>query len=263
MEIILKATIAITCMVGLVSLHTFAQKLPNKQEGSMRSPDKVKIDGKVSEWTLKAFNKSTDIFYSIANDNDNLYLVVKADDPGIIRKILSSGITFSVNASGKRSDTATSSITYPVFNYKTKPYINFKDKPTGTGIDSFVLANNKRFSLNSKFIRTAGFKRVDTLISVYNSDGIRVASTFDDKMSYSAEMAVSLSHIRQALNTEGKLFYRLTLNAIKLDDMPGVTITRDAGGTVTGVTVIKRDALPNSAGMNADTDFSGEYILAK
>lgn len=240
-----------------------AQKLPNKQAETLRAPDKVKIDGKATEWTFKAFNKATDVFYTIANDKDNLYLAIKVEDMGIIRKILSSGITFSVNSTGKKWNENTVSVTYPVFNYKTKPYINFNDKPDGSGLDSFVLANNRRFGLQSKFIRTSGIKGMDTLISVYNGDGIRAGAAFDGKMSYTYELAISLNHLKPAIGADGKLYYRVALNAIKMDDMPGINVVRDPSGNIQSVTVVKRDALPNSGGMSADTDFSDEYVLSK
>lgn len=257
--------LALLCLSCVIAINTSAQKLPNKQEGSMRAPSKVKIDGKLTEWgAFKAFNKATEVFYTIANDNDNLYLIIKAEDEGIARKIISKGVLFSVNASGKKSDPNTVSVTYPVFNYKTKPYIKFSDKPASpAGIDSFVLVNNQRFIGQSKFVRVAGITGLDSLISVYNADGIRVASMFDKDMHYTYEMAISLKYIKQMVNSEGKLFYRVTLNAIQMDDMPGLNITRDAAGTITSIVVNKRDALPNSYGVNADTDFLGEYVLAK
>lgn len=263
MNNILKIKTGVACLLSFIALGAFAQKLPNKQQGSMRPPANVKTDGKANEWTYSAFNRATDVFYTIANDNNNLYLTLKVENVGIIRKIISGGITFSVNSSGKKSDENTVAITYPIFNLKTKPYINFGNKPTGSGPDSFVLANNRRFSAQSKFVRTAGVKGVDTLISVYNTDGVKVASSFDKDMNYICELAISLNHVRQALNTEGKLFYRVTLNPIQMDDMPGINITRDAGGTITSITVNRRDALPNSASMSATTDFSDEYVLLK
>jgi len=256
-----KATLL--CLFLSISINLFAQKLPGKQEGSLRAPDKVKIDGKGTEWTLKAFNKATDVFYTIANDKDNLYLIVKAEYEGTIRKIISSGLTFSVNASGKKWNENTVSVTYPVLNLKTRPFINYKDKPTASGIDSFVLANNRRFNLQSKFIRTAGIQQVDTLVSVYNGDGIRAAAAFDKDMSYVYELAISLNHIKQALTPDGKLFYRVTLNAIGMDDMPGVDITRNASGAIQSITINKSAGLRNATGMNADTDFSDEYVLVK
>ena len=56
-----------------------AQKLPNVQQASLRAPENVKVDGKPTEWgdKLQAYNKATDVFYTIANDYNNLYLIIQ------------------------------------------------------------------------------------------------------------------------------------------------------------------------------------------
>ena len=89
---------------AVLSASSQAQKLPNKQDVSLRPSDKVKIDGKISEWgkDFKAYNHATNLFYSIANDEANLYLVIRAADQLTVRKIIAGSITFSINAINKR-----------------------------------------------------------------------------------------------------------------------------------------------------------------
>ena len=87
---------------GLNSTQSFAQNLPDIQKGGMSAPTAVKIDGKLDEWPgLSAYNKRTYIYYSVANDANNLYLLLRSDNSLITGKILQGGLTFSVNASGK------------------------------------------------------------------------------------------------------------------------------------------------------------------
>ena len=92
-----------------------AQKLPNIQQGSLRAPAQVKIDGKATEWgsRFRAYNKATGIYYTLANDDDNLYLAIQAKDALIIRKVLTGGVVFSVNRSVKR-DHEQVSLTFPL-----------------------------------------------------------------------------------------------------------------------------------------------------
>src|SRR5882757_8506123 len=99
-----------------VSLKVNAQKLPNKQEVSLRAPVGVKVDGKALEWNnhFQAYNHSTDIFYTMCNDDDNLYLVVQAEDFGTIRKITQGGVTLSIDKPGADNHKNRISITYPV-----------------------------------------------------------------------------------------------------------------------------------------------------
>nr|WP_294793385.1 hypothetical protein [uncultured Mucilaginibacter sp.] len=247
----------------VIAFNVVGQKLPNKQEGSARAPEKIKIDGKTNEWDFKAYNTATDVFYTVAHDNENIYLAVKAKDEGIVRKILSGGITFIINNTGKRSDENAATIRYPLFNYKNKPDVKFSLKAVpADSVDYVVSANNKSFISKGKFIRTAGIKGMDTLISVYNTDGISLASSFDKEMCYNYELAISRKLVNDLVNAEGKFAYKVMLNPISFDDTPGITIKRDAGGTIMSISVIKSNALPNmNQSISSITDVSGEYSL--
>ncbi|WP_157799162.1 hypothetical protein [Mucilaginibacter auburnensis] len=249
----------------ITSFNGYAQKLPVKQEGSLRAPASVKIDGKTSEWNFKAYNIATDVFYTIAHDAENIYLVIKAADESSMRKIISNGITFKVSSSAKKNDTTAATITFPLFNYKNKPAITFtiKSKPVDS-IDYFIAANNKQLTANGKFLRTRGFTNVDTLLSVYNTAGITIASAFDKDGNYNYELAISRKLISPFVNANNGIFYTVIVNGIKLDDMPGVTVTRSDNGTITAIDVRKSDFRPGlSEGISVPTDFSGEYVFTK
>jgi len=247
------------------AFNSIGQKLPSKQEASLLAPPKVKIDGRANEWTFKAYNVATDVFYTMAHDKDNVYLVIKAADESSVRKIISSGITFRVNSTDKKANGAGAVVTYPLFNYKNKPAINFlvKSAPADS-VDYIVAANNKQFTTMGKFVRVGGVKGVDTLLSVYNTDGISVASLFDKEAAYTFELAIARKHIAPFTDTQGRFFYTVVVNGLKMDDMPGIEVKRDGGGVIKEVNVRKELYRPNlSQGMNMDTDFSGEYILTK
>jgi len=97
-------------------LTTQAQKLPNVQLASVRAPADIKIDGKATEWNypFQAYNRATDVFYTLSNDDDNLYLTLQATDEDIIRKIINGRISFTINKSGKKSEQDAVVITYPL-----------------------------------------------------------------------------------------------------------------------------------------------------
>jgi len=257
--------LTLVLLLTIVTFNASAQKLPNKQEKSIPAPAKVKIDGKADEWTFQAYNNATDVFYTVAHDADNIYLAVKATDEYIARKILSGGITFCVNNPGKKSDEGAVTIRYPLFNYKNKPAVRFslKNVPSDS-VDYIVSANNKSLANKGKFLRTAGIKGVDTLLSVYNTDGINVASGFDKEMHYIYELSVSRKLISDAVTPDGKIAYKIVLNPISMDDTPGVTINRDANGTIMSLYVNKTN-LPLNPNMSISvlTDISGEYVLTK
>jgi len=88
----------------LILFNGYAQKLPNKQEASLRAPANIKIDGQATEWNNKyqAYNNATEVFYTIANDDDNLYLIIHARKSRIIEKMMEGGISFTVSPTNKK-----------------------------------------------------------------------------------------------------------------------------------------------------------------
>ena len=103
------STLLVTCFTAQ------AQKLPGVQQAGLRAPAQIKIDGKTTEWNnqLQAYNKATGIYYTLSNDDGNLYLTIQAKDRLVIRKILSGGIVFTANRSVKKVDEHVS-VTFPL-----------------------------------------------------------------------------------------------------------------------------------------------------
>ncbi len=108
--------VVLTIVLIATATATKAQKLPTVQNGSVNAPVDVVIDGKATEWNLpyQAYNKATEVFYTIANDKDNLYLVIHADKARIIEKILESGIEFKVNETAKKDAKNIFSLVFPL-----------------------------------------------------------------------------------------------------------------------------------------------------
>ena len=275
----LNYTIAImlfcTFLLFISHVSAYGQKLPSVQVGNLRAPENIKIDGKSTEWGTKyqAYNHATDIFYTICNDDDNLYLVVHASDPDVLTKITNRGVVFSINASELKEDKNSVSITYPVFElkYGNKPFISF----TNAGMlhsqrlameqnpDSVSKLANKKLRENEKFIRTTGMPGIDTLLSIYNRNGIRAAEAFDSTMAYTYELAIPLKYINK--NRALKLTYHITLPGIDVDKDFAPKLTKNDNGTLTlsyapGAVAVQGSHLP---AVTSTTDFWGEYTLAK
>lgn len=263
-------TIALaTSVLTTISLAANAQKLPGTQAGNLYAPKNIKVDGKINEWgtQFQAYNNATNIFYTMANDKDNLYLAVQVTDPLIIRKVIIGGITLTIdNDSGKGT-----AITYPAFSMSNRPIINLKDKPKVAknnaedkmALDSFVNDINKVVSERSKEIKVKGVAAIpDSLISIYNDTGIKAVARFDEQVAYVYELAVPLKY----LNNLAKFKYTITLSGSPQSD--GTTIVRGATGEVTKIQVLvgrgapsiptssERDIIGNA------TYLKGEYTLA-
>jgi len=241
-------------LFSIVSSISYAQKLLNVQQISVRAPATLKIDGKAGEWDgqLQAYNKATDIFYTMANDNENLYLIVQAEKPRIIQKILTVGLT------------------YPLVgrNYLLSILNNAGDKiaykPRGmrdevlTRTDSTVAIANKTYNANSTTIKVKGVNDLaDTLISVYNEQHIKVAAAFDNKGVFTYELAVPLKFLGLSIADLQKFNYNIKLNSQRIEQRGlGYTVTFDYSHGDPVSTDLDQD-------LDTTTDFWGEYTLAK
>lgn len=241
-----------------------AQKLPNVQTESLRAPANIKIDGKATEWNNKfqAYNKNTEVFYKLANDNEKLYLAVQATDEVIIKKIVMGGITLTIDPGNNRDAKNKAAITFPAYdiNYPP-PYFRF-NKAKITNADSLMNVYNKTLSTKYKLISVSGIATVkDSLISLYNDLGIKIAAVFDKQLNYTCEITIPLKYLN--LDNSKKFGYQLKINAAtidgrKLELVPGRNFVIYKGGDGNSYMLENQDIA-----LVAPTDFWGEYTLAK
>jgi hypothetical protein len=260
-------------LFGCSFLNTAAQKLPNVQTASVRAPSDIKIDGKTTEWNGKfqAYNHATDIFYTVSNDDSKLYLTVQVPDRSVINKIMRGGITFTVQKSDKKTDKGGISITYPLFEQRNTPFVppvfgvrrgpgdeiatpagsyNRVNDSKDFKSDTMMRIYNKSLD-NSKYIGVTGIKTLDTLISAYNTDGIRVAQSFDNRICYTYELATDLKLLGLKVSDASKFAYHITINGLSIFTVPDPQ--PKSGG----------DNVRIDMGGSAATDMWGEYTLAK
>src|SRR5476651_753500 len=194
--------LVLTC---LIAVNAYAQKQPQIQETSVYAPANVKIDGKLNEWQnpfiniqkynwfLSAFNSSSRIYYTMANDEKNLYLTVRGLGNGVSKKLLAGGMTLTISHAEKNKrakDPSNVAITFPmpqdskttaeimteinqIQDYLDDTIANRKD------IDTVNAIANKMVNNAMKEIRVVGVKEItDPILSVYNTDGIKGAMQF-------------------------------------------------------------------------------------
>mgnify|MGYP001546213068 CR=1 FL=1 len=238
-----------------------AQKLPNIQAAGLRLPAETKIDGTASEWNNKfqAYNKANGIFYTLANNNENVYLAVKATDPHFIEKILSGGITLTIKSTDKKDKTSPVSIDY-LFVPLVERYAMMKKIKGGDAAAPYTPDDiNKQFTADAKQVDVRGIKEIpDTLISINNDAVIKVAARFDDKKALTYELSLPLKYIQQNLGTNTSFNYDIKLNAIRIIKQTG---TAKGVPIVTVVRINSREA-DDMLDLQSPTDFSGEYALA-
>ncbi|MBE9662189.1 hypothetical protein [Mucilaginibacter myungsuensis] len=256
---------------------SFAQKLPQVQVDAMLAPAKIKIDGNTAEWggKMQAHNRTVDFAYSLANDDEYLYLAVEATQPRVIEKILLVGVQLTVNTTGVKGDTAnTVAVSYPNMSYKYVRGILFNSgnkaniaglpahapHPTTllTRTDSTVDRANKAFGSYAKDIKVIGAKKIsDTLISIYNDVQIKAVGRFQNSGKYVYELAFPLKHVGISVAQVRKIAYNIKLN--------------DWGNAFCCLTYVERDPITKARGeerdgdadLNSTTQFWGEYSLAR
>jgi hypothetical protein len=267
----IKSTLSLLLPALLFSITAAAQKLPNLQKEGLKAPSGIKINGKANEWgAFQAYNRAIQASYTLANDNDKLYLVVQSNRKEIINKIVNGGVTLTVNKTKKVINSGIG-ITYPVFNMQDRPMINLNtlfDVATGTTdgdrkMDSLVKMDNSMLNDKAKFIRLNNVDDADTLISVYNKEGVKAYTAFDNNKTYTLEMAINLKLLGLSAKDQTKFNYDIRFNAIQIDYVPGVEITRNPDGVITLMNVTNSKVANSFISALNTTDCWGEYTLVK
>ena len=263
----MNATIKALLLLLAIPFLTYSQKLASKQQLGVWIPGDSKIDGKATEWDDKfqAYNKSIEAFYTIANDDKNLYLIIKATDQLVIRKIIAGSITFSVSPDEGKKSKDVVAITYPVFDADNLPKVNLKNQPVpskdapvnNSQLDSFMRVANQQVVDKSKKIKITGSAAfADPFVSVYNQQGIKVVSQFDNRIAYTYELMIPFKYLGISLN-QTKFYYNIKFNGSVraegsfIENIPG------------GVRVNGPGTMADMQFISSATDLSNEYIIAK
>ncbi|MDB5155363.1 MAG: hypothetical protein JWR50_70 [Mucilaginibacter sp.] len=260
----MKRLILLPGLLLLVGTALLAQvpvpkKLGTVQLTNMRAPSPVKIDGKLNEWNdnFQAYNKSTRLFYIIANDDKNLYLAVKATDFTTTAKIIAGGVTLAINKEGKKKEKDAYSFTFPVIEnpQRLSGGLSNRIEQRNAGADSELMKTiHERTIMAAKVIKVLGVKAItDTLISIYNEHGIKAAINFDsDGITY--ELKVPLTLLDISVDEAKEMAYNIKLNGLQLNLGGGPGGGGGGGGG--------RNAL-DFQDLVSPSDFWARYTLAK
>jgi hypothetical protein len=245
------------------------QKLPTVQKDGVFAPTDVKIDGDAKEWNNKfqAYNKTTHIFYTLANDNNNLYFIVQATDVHDVQKAITGGITLTIKGINKDNSDSPVSITYPrMYSKDTQPVVTqLKDDQTNMNED--LPAINKQLTDNAKFVQITGIKEItDTLTSIYNEQGIKTAGLIDLKKAYTYELAIPLKYLQPFIGKQATFAYDIKLNgrlnALKPKQTAPARVLNITNVRISGQ-AMSPAILAEAQDLNEPTDFTGNYTIAK
>jgi hypothetical protein len=261
-------------LFNLIIYYTCAQKLPNVQEGGLRAPVNLKIDGKAGEWVnqLQAFNKATQVYYTVANDDDKLYLLVQMRDDDVAKKVIRGGITITISPSGSKNGKGNPAITFPKYDkmdLPNAPSFKYSLSSSATAaennlhLDSLGKIRNRQMS---SWVKTIGLSRLtgvtETEISLYNEEGISAAIRFESNLYCTYELAIPLKYLGLNILNPTKFVYQIKLNGAAVngtnirDLREGIFFAWDRANGETWTERINADQV-------FPTDFWGEYTLVK
>jgi len=269
---------ALSTLLCCVILSAAAQKLPKVQQASVYAPANIKADGKLNEWDDKfqAYNDVNRMFYTISNDDRNLYLTARMDSHSANAKVLSGGITLTIKQpeqNSKSKDVKNVAVTYPVvivskgvsladikndmsFVIRDSPYKykRLKDAAANANeVNAFIAKTNTQLKSQFKEIQVLGVTEIkEPLLPVYNTEGMQAVALFNDKMEFTYELVIPLKLLENNLGKTEKLSYNIKLNA------KAVIVAK---GVPPAPMYMGNDLELNY--QNHPTDFSGEYTLAK
>lgn len=72
------------------------------------------IDGQLNDWndSLDHYNNTAKLYYSLTNDNENIYLAIKNNSRENLMTILATGISFSANIESNKKNPP--KVTFPI-----------------------------------------------------------------------------------------------------------------------------------------------------
>ncbi|WP_214071270.1 hypothetical protein [Mucilaginibacter sp. dw_454] len=257
----------------LLTVTANAQKLPKIQTASVLAPANTKVDGKTTEFGNKfqAFNRTTEVYYTLSNSATKLYLTIQSNERRIVKKVIANGITLTIMADPKQSKDGLA-VTFPTYGKSERPpfynlrnpYLEVKDTTVNNAMaDSVMNTYNTDLTSRLKMIGVIGDPNVpDSTLSVFNTEGFKAAGRFDHKLAFTFELAIPLSLIKFAADKPGYFKYTLQVNG------PPGDVQTDGNNQLyyiagDGSRVNIGWPGPDNLGFSNPTSFSGEYTLAK
>ena len=192
---------------GFAYNSVYAQETDPDLEVNVWAQQPITVDGNSAEWhePLNNYNTGTKLAFALANDRQNLYVIIESLDEMTTRKVLSGGLTLNINTAGKKKD-----------GFK----INFlgmdrPPRPAGAGNDSLMHTETDHdvHETPVNVIQVAGFKRIpDGVLAIPNKQDIQVAAAFNKNRDYICELSIPLAELDLTGNEVKAIAYNIKFN---------------------------------------------------
>lgn len=180
-----------------------------KNEWAINSPA---IDGELKDWgdSLKYFNSSAQFSFDIRNNKDFLYVAIISKNKENLARILSRGITFSVNTEDKKKTGAT--VVFPVVD-RSLSNRSSGEKNTAKQPDKQI--QQQIISKITK-LNVSGFQDIiDGPVSLNNTYGISAAAGFNGQGNFVIELALPFNQLGISADKGQQLTCLIQLNGVK------------------------------------------------
>lgn len=198
-----------TGWIGLSGTAAYAQKPDPDADVNMWAQHPVKVDGISNEWhePLNNFNSATDLAFALANDEQNLYLIIESLDEHTTSKLLHGGLTLNINTAGKKKDGV--KINFLGMHQPPRHSEEKVSEPT-----SHQEAAERDFGVHA--ISVSGFKNIpDGELDIPNQNGIQIAAAFDQQKDYICELAIPLAQLDLKDGGVKGIAYQIKFNMAK------------------------------------------------
>jgi hypothetical protein len=183
------------------SLVTHAQKIVLS---SLWRDSVIVINGNPNDWDqpFRYYDSKARIQYSVVNDATNLYISLKTMDEKAEMKILRTGMEVSLNATGKKKESAT--IQYPQPGDTKLQWIQDPADPEHQQLEHPDIKRlREEYALSEKRMKLVGFKDIPAdIMPIENKYGIEIAIGGDKDNIFTYELKVPL-----------KTFYKESISA--------------------------------------------------
>ena len=197
-----------TSLTGLTSTALYAQKPDPDADVNLWVQQPIKVDGISNEWhePLNNYNTETKLAFALANDQQNLYLIIESLDEVTTRKLLTGGLTLDINTAGKKKDGM--KLNFLGMNQPPSPH----DKNDTLSHQTADSDHENGPAIN--MIQVSGFKNIpDGPLTMPNKDGIEIAAAFNKQRDYICELAIPLSQLGLKGNEVKPIAYNIKINA--------------------------------------------------
>jgi uncharacterized membrane protein YgcG len=210
-------------LLCISSMHLFISTTAFSQDKGAANklqppPPNIVIDGDLKDWgdSLRYYNQDKQLNYTLANDQDNLYMAIRVNDRSEQLRILRAGLTLSIDTRGKKKETFT--MTFPVGD-QSAPVVaeDAMDLQGGRHDvkqeDREELAKAKLTKLRA--IKITGFKDIESeTMTTSNTYGFKVAIDYDKDGNLVYEAAMPLKFFRADDLSKNEWAFNFKINGI-------------------------------------------------